>query len=154
LKPKDKKVKGQPKTFVFYVKEPPLSDKPLETNAEIYWRLRELARADQESFWVLAFNSANEEIYHECLFLGGFDSCNVDIKVLFRRLLTVGAHSFVVAHNHPNGKHCPPSKGDIEVTEKIKEVSEIIGIQFLDHIIIGEHGCGSFAQWLQPWKYT
>lgn len=139
----------EPRTFVFYVKESPLTDTPIDTNAEIYWRMRELAKADQESFWVMAFNAANEEIYHECLFLGGLESCNVDIRLLFRRLLAVGAHAFIVVHNHPNGKYSPPSRADIEVTEKIREVSEIVGIQFLDHIIIGDNGCGSFEKWLE-----
>jgi DNA repair protein RadC len=153
LKSKSKKEKGQPKAFLFYVKEAPISAKPIETNLELFLRMEELAKADQESFWVIAFNAAHEEIYHECLFLGGLESCNVDIRLLFRRLLTVGAHAFVVVHNHPNGKHSPPSKGDIEVTEKIREVSEIVGIRFLDHIIIGDNGCGSFEKWLYPWKY-
>lgn len=158
MKTSKKTEKGQGtsklRTYVFYVKESPLADKPIETNVEIYWRMRELAKADQESFWVIAFNAAHEEIYNECLFLGGMESCNVDIRLLFRRLLTVGAHAFVVVHNHPDGNFSQPSKGDIEVTEKIREVSEIIGIRFLDHIIIGENGCGSFEKWLEPWKYT
>jgi DNA repair protein RadC len=50
----------------------------------------------------------------------------------------VDSYKIILVHNHPGGDS-KPSKDDIEVTRRIKEMSEIIGIKLLDHVIIGEN---------------
>ena len=142
---KNERRKMKPKTFVFYVKEAPIAKRQTNCPQVVYERMKDLAKADQESFWVLAFNIRNKEIYHECLFIGGIDQCFIDPRILFKRLLTVGAAVFIIVHNHPTGDCEPPSKEDISITNNIKEISKIIGIQLLDHIIISDDGYFSFA---------
>jgi len=66
------------KTFVFYVREVPLATKKICSSADIYLRMMDLAKADQESFWVIGYNNQNQEIYNECLFIGGINQCNTD----------------------------------------------------------------------------
>lgn len=63
-------------------------------------------------------------------------------REIFIRLLLVGAGGFVLCHNHPSGD-CRPSKADIQVTERIKECADFMGLDLYDHIIIGER-CFSF----------
>ena len=124
--------------FVFYVREIPLSTRGICSSWDIYFRMMDLAKADQESFWVIGYNNQNQEIYNECLFIGGISQCNVDNKILFKRLLMAGASKFIIVHNHPGGK-CKPSKYDKRLTNKIKEGSEILELELLDHIIIAKH---------------
>jgi len=135
----------KPKTFVFYVKEAPLSKKMICSPQDMYKRMKKLVKADQESFWVIGFNKRNQEIYNDCLFIGGVDHCNTDPIILFKRLLVVGACSFIVIHNHPSGAY-NPSKADMDFTNQIKEGSSILSLSFLDHIIISDDGYYSFKE--------
>jgi DNA repair protein RadC len=132
------------KTFTFYVKERAISKKIIESPREVYKRMKNLTKADQESFWVIAFNHSNKEIYHECLFIGGIAQVVVDPIIIFKRLFTIGASSFIVVHNHPGG-NCIPSDNDKSTTDKIKDISKIVGIKLLDHIIISDDGYYSFS---------
>lgn len=136
----------KPKTFVFYVKEAPLSKKQICSPQDIYERMKNLIRSDQESIWVVAFNSQNREIYHDCLFIGGINQCLMDSIILFKRLLVVGASAFIIVHNHPGGNCRPPSKHDISLTNKIKKASEILDLEFFDHIIISDDGYCSLKE--------
>jgi len=107
--------------------------------------MMDLAKADQESFWAIGYNSQNQEVCNECLFIGGVDQCSVDKRILFKRLLMAGASKYMIIHNHPGGD-CKPSKGDIKLTNKIKEGSEILDLELLDHVIIAEHKYCSFKE--------
>lgn len=131
------------KTFTFYVKEMPLSKSPIASSDEVFEQVKSLVQMDQESFWVLGLNSRNRIIYQDCIFIGGIDQCPVDFRILFKRLLTVGAHKFILVHNHPGG-NCEPSKQDKQLTQKLKEASTILQLELLDHIIISDDGYYSF----------
>jgi len=131
---------AETKTFTFYVKERPSSAKSQLTSAKkIFERMKPLVEADQESFWVIGLNSANREIYQDCLFVGGMQQCVVDLRILFKRLLAVGACAFVVVHNHPGGI-CKASVEDINLTTRIKKAADILDLNFLDHVIISDDG--------------
>lgn len=125
----------------FYVKEE--ATIKISDPESIYQEFKDLSHADQESMWVVGLNSANGIILKECLFLGGLNYSIVDPKLLFRRLLKAGCISFIIIHNHPAGS-IKPSEEDNHVTRKIKDISKIIEIAFLDHIIIGEKGYYSY----------
>jgi DNA repair protein RadC len=140
---KNERRKMKPKTFVFYVKEAPLSKKQICSPQDMYERMKDLVKADQETFWVIGFNHLNKEIYNDCLFIGGIDKCMMDNNILFKRLITVGASSFIIVHNHPGGE-CYPSEEDISLTNGIKAGSEILNLNFFDHIIISDNGYYSF----------
>ncbi len=103
-----------------------------------------LADLIHEEFWVLFLNKTNKIITHEKISSGGTDSTIVDLKILFRKALHWKAHHIIVCHNHPSG-NVKPSPQDIELTKKIKEASNLIGIQLLDHIIIANDTFYSFA---------
>jgi DNA repair protein RadC len=133
----------KPKQFVFYVKEEPIHGISAVNSKGFYERMKDLAMADQESFWVIGFNGNGKEIYHECLFIGGINRSDVDCKIIFKRLLTVGAIFFIVVHNHPGGNPLP-SSNDKEVTAQLNRAAKIIGLNFWDHIIIGDGGYFSF----------
>ena len=60
----------------------------------------------------------------------------IDAGAIFREALKAGAEEIIVAHNHPSGD-LTPSKADIAATEKLREAANLLGVKFLDHIILG-----------------
>ena len=131
--------------FVFYVRERSQFATSINNPWEIHYRMVGLAKADQESFWVIGVDNEHREICNECLFIGGMDKCIVDNRILFKRLLMAGASSFIIVHNHPGGK-CKPSKEDIKLTNKIKNGGELLDLELLDHIIISRDLYYSFKK--------
>lgn len=69
---------------------------------------------------------------------GKQNSVTFDIKSILLEAIKTGYNKIILVHNHPSGDS-KPSRDDIEVTEKIREITEIIGIKLLDHIIIGDN---------------
>lgn len=130
------------KTFTYCVKEKPLSKNKIRFGIDIYMRFKPLVQADQESFWVIGLNSRNMEIYQDCLFIGGIAQCAIDPKIIFKRLIAVGASAFIVLHNHPGGE-CSPSEDDMLITNQIERGANFLGLNFLDHLIMADDGCYS-----------
>jgi DNA repair protein RadC len=68
----------------------------------------------------------------------------VDVRLIFKNALEIGATGIVLCHNHPSGT-LKASEADIKITRKIKLAADSLDITILDHIIVGEHGYFSFA---------
>ena len=60
----------------------------------------------------------------------------IDAGAIFRAAFKAGAEEIIVAHNHPSGDPTP-SKADVETTKKLKAASKLVGLAFIDHLIIG-----------------
>lgn len=91
----------------------------------------------EEFLWALCFDTKYHlkgifEISH-----GLMDASLASPREVFQKLCLLGAHSFVLVHNHPSGD-TTPSKEDKKITERFKECGELMNITLLDHIIIGE----------------
>jgi DNA repair protein RadC len=71
---------------------------------------------------------------------GTVNTSLMPIREIFIRALLSGAVSIIIVHNHPSGDPTP-SPQDIQITKKVKEAGEIIGISLQDHIIIGDNNC-------------
>ena len=71
---------------------------------------------------------------------GNANSSIVGVREIFQKALLANAMSIIVMHNHPSGD-CTPSREDIEVTKRIVEAGKIIGVEVLDHIIVGDSYC-------------
>lgn len=76
---------------------------------------------------------------------GTHDSALVGIREIFVRALLCGAADIVIVHNHPGGLS-QPTEEDLQVTKKIQEASELMGILFCDHIIISRDSYFSFRE--------
>lgn len=99
---------------------------------------------EREHFWVIALNSQNKVKFVELISLGSLDTSIVHPREVFRRVIKGGAHSIVLGHNHPSGVN-RPSSADVSLTNKLKEVGQIVGIEVVDHVIIG-HTTFSFKE--------
>ena len=96
-----------------------------------------------EEFKVLLLNNSNVPLGIYTLSKGGITSTGVDLRLLFAVILKSGAVSFITVHNHPSSV-LNPSKPDINIYKKIKELSKIHGLNYLDNLIITPKGKYSF----------
>ncbi len=97
-----------------------------------------------EEFWILYLNNGNKVLQSVQLSKGGMTGTLVDVRLVMRQALEVGAIALVLAHNHPSGT-LKPSQGDREVTQKLKRAAVALDISILDHLIITEKAYFSFA---------
>jgi DNA repair protein RadC len=97
-----------------------------------------------EEFWIIYVNNSNLIISKSQLSKGGITATLVDVRLIFKNALEIGATGIVLCHNHPSGT-LKASDADIKITKKIKLAADSLDITILDHIIVGEHGYFSFA---------
>ena len=93
---------------------------------------------DQEHFLMLVLNGAGQVVGYKLIGSGAQDHVYVDCKIVFRNALLLGAHSIIVAHNHPSGSFVP-SAGDLELTSRLVIAGKVLEIPLLDHCILGPH---------------
>ncbi len=97
-----------------------------------------------EEFWIVFMNGANKVLSTHKLTQGGIQQTIVDVPLLLKMSLERLAQSIAVAHNHPSGQNKPSSE-DENITRRIKQGCDAIGIRLLDHIIVARGKYYSFA---------
>jgi DNA repair protein RadC len=96
----------------------------------------DLTHLHQEHFVVAGLNTKNHVLFKHTVTIGTLNASLVHPRECFRPLIRHAAASCIVAHNHPSS--CTePSREDIEVTKRLTKAGNIIGIEVLDHIIVG-----------------
>ena len=98
----------------------------------------EMSVLSQEHFVVLFLNTKNQVLHKKTIFIGSLNASIVHPREIFREAVKRSAASIICAHNHPSGVPTP-SPEDIDVTTRLMEAGLIIGIDLIDHIIIGDH---------------
>lgn len=93
---------------------------------------------EQEHFRILMLNTKNILINIKDIFIGASDSSVIETRKVFKEALKYNAKNITICHNHPSGDP-NPSKEDVNISLRIKEAGKIIGIDLLDHIIIGDN---------------
>lgn len=99
----------------------------------------------QEYFYCVYVDTKGKYIDKKCLFVGTINSSIVHPREIFKEAYLVSANGIICVHNHPSGD-VTPSKEDINLTKRIKEISIIHGIKLIDHIIVGREGYFSFYE--------
>ncbi|KAF0823695.1 DNA repair protein RadC [Cytobacillus firmus] len=92
----------------------------------------------QEHFVCLYLNTKNQVLHKQTIFIGSLNASIVHPREVFKEAFRRSAASIICIHNHPSGDPTP-SREDIEVTKRLAESGKIIGIDVLDHLIIGEN---------------
>lgn len=100
---------------------------------------------NKEHFMVLLLNTKNRVISVETISIGSLNSSIVHPREIFNPAIRKSAAAIILAHNHPSGDPTP-SREDVEVTKRIVEAGDIIGIKVLDHIIVGDGSYLSFKE--------
>ncbi|SDM42514.1 JAB domain-containing protein [Sediminibacillus halophilus] len=96
-----------------------------------------LGDVDREHFLVICLNTKNQPTSLNVCHIGSLNASIVHPREVFKPAILSNAASIIVGHNHPSGQP-EPSQEDIHVTKRISEAGKIVGIDLLDHIIIGE----------------
>lgn len=131
----------------YYVREDLNRARPTFTSpTEAAAHLRAMyAGMDHETFTVLFLNGRRQLIEIVEMFRGTIDSSAVHPREVVKECLWRGAHSVILAHNHPSGIS-EPSGADIRITTRLKDALRLIDVQVLDHLIIGREGFYSLSQ--------
>ncbi len=112
----------------------------VETSAQAAAFFKESARIAgvQEGFFVLPLDGGGKLLAEPVMVsLGHKDGTTVvDPKEVFKAAFRAGADAIIVAHSHPSG-NLTPSKADLHLTEELKSRAEWLGLEFIDHIILG-----------------
>ncbi|EEL49111.1 RadC family protein [Bacillus cereus] len=102
------------------------------------YMMEEMRFLQQEHFVCLYLNTKNQVMHRQTVFIGSLNASIVHPREVFKEAFRRAAASIICLHNHPSGDPTP-SREDIEVTKRLVNCGRIIGIEILDHIIIGDH---------------
>jgi len=97
-----------------------------------------------EEFWSIYLNNSNKVLQTSQLSKGGITGTLVDVRLVFKTALQLGAVAVILGHNHPSGT-LVPSNADKALTVKLKSAGESLDIKVLDHVIVTENSYFSFA---------
>ncbi len=96
----------------------------------------ELEIIDRELFLVISLNTKNKVLGLNMVSMGTVNTSLVHPREVFKSAILLNASCIVLAHNHPSGE-VTPSKDDIAITERLVDAGTVLGIQVVDHIIVG-----------------
>lgn len=114
-----------------------------ETVADYY--MEDFRHEEQEILMVLLLNSKGKLLGQEVISKGTVNATIISPREIFLCALSYHAVSIILLHNHPSGNPLP-SQEDISLTERVKESGDLLGIELLDHIIIGDQKAVSFRR--------
>ena len=99
--------------------------------------LPEMAHLEREHFVVICLDTRNNVIHKQDLYVGSLNATHIRVAEVFQEPIRRNAAAVIVAHNHPSGDPSP-SREDLNVTKQIREAGEMLGIELLDHLVIGD----------------
>ncbi len=120
----------------------PLLDSPAATHQFLVSRLRDQS---YELFCCLHLDNRHRLIAFDELFRGTIDGASVHPREVVKQALSRNAAAVILAHNHPSGV-AEPSQADELITRRLREALALVDIRVLDHCIVGDNGCLSFAE--------
>ncbi len=113
--------------------------------SDVYRILYDYTDKDQEHFLLLTLDGASKIIEKRVIHIGTLNQSLVHPREIFKPAIIDGAAGIVIAHNHPS-RTLEPSRADIQITQRLKEVAKLVGIELLDHVILTEQGFYSFSE--------
>jgi DNA repair protein RadC len=122
-----------------------LEEAVLRTSADVARALRPLFDGiDREKFIVLLLNAKHIPIGVNTVSVGSLTASIVSPREVFKPAIVGNAAAVLLAHNHPSGDPAP-SPEDIELTKRLRDAGELLGIRVLDHVILGDGKYYSFV---------
>lgn len=125
--------------------EEALNKKKITSSASVFELMQPIiGELPHEEFWIVYLNNSNKVIQKHQLSKGGITGTMVDVRLVLKTALEVGATGIILAHNHPSGT-LKPSEADKQLTTKLSVAAKSLDIKVLDHLIITEKAYFSFA---------
>lgn len=112
---------------------------------DVYREFKELRKAKKEHLCALYLNAQNQIIRKETISIGSLNTTRTHPREILYPAIANLALGFVLVHNHPGGT-LHPSHDDVEFTRVVKKASDLMGIEFYDHVIISEKGFVSLKE--------
>ena len=109
----------------------------LSSSAEVASLFAHLKKEAREVFATIHLDSKNRVLCVETVSVGSLNAAVVHPREVFKTALLYSAAAMILIHNHPSGDPTP-SREDMELTKRLKEGGELLGIRVLDHVIIGD----------------
>jgi UPF0758 protein RBAM_025090 len=129
-----------------YIENNKLSGVILNNSLKIYEYFKDLVgNKKQEYFYTVYVDTKGRYIDKKCLFVGTINNSIVHPREIFKEAYLLSANGIICIHNHPSGDPTP-SKEDVMITKKIKEIAMIHGIRLVDHLIVGVNSYYSFYE--------
>ena len=110
----------------------------IKSPQDVFNLLSRLQFLDREHFIVLGLNTKNQVVFEETISIGSLNSSIVHPRECFKPLIRFSCAATILAHNHPSGDPTPSSE-DLSVTKRLTEAGTILGIEILDHVIVGQN---------------
>lgn len=98
-----------------------------------------LSGADRENFVVLCLDTKNNVNALNTVSVGTLNSSLVHPREVFKAAILANSNAIILIHNHPSGDPTP-SREDLEITKRLVEAGNIMGIEVIDHVVIGDNG--------------
>ena len=125
--------------------EEAIEKKQVTSSSSVFELMQPLiGELSHEEFWIVYLYNSNKVLKKIQLSKGGIIGTLVDVRLVLKAALQIGAVGLILTHNHPSGSLIP-SQADKKITQKLKIASETIDIKVLDHLIITEKAYFSFA---------
>ena len=105
----------------------------------------QLEGLDREQFIIVCLNTKNEPTNISVVSVGSLNKAIVHPREVFKTAILSNAASIMAFHNHPSGE-TTPSQQDIQLTNRLYEAGELLGIKLLDHLIIGDNSFTSLKE--------
>ena len=112
---------------------------------DIYSLLFDYSLEEREHFLLVTLDGASKVINTREIHIGTLNQSLVHPREVFRPAIEDNAAGVVIAHNHPSGT-LEASRADIQITQRLKEVAKLVGIELLDHVILSREGFYSFSE--------
>ena len=112
----------------------------INSPTEVYQAAKQLLalhEEPEEHFCILCLNTKNKIVGVHTISIGSLNASIVHPREVFKAAMLNNANSIICLHNHPSGDP-KPSQEDIKITRRLVEAGEIIGIEVLDHVVIGD----------------
>lgn len=115
----------------------PFVRRKLGSSSDVYVAFRDLCTAaDRESFWTILLDTKHRIVGIEEAAKGSLTCTVVHPREIYKSVLLANAAAVIFVHNHPSGDPTP-SREDLEITRRLREVGELLGVRVLDHVVVG-----------------
>ncbi|MBI2230778.1 MAG: DNA repair protein RadC [Deltaproteobacteria bacterium] len=117
----------------------------LRSSEDVYNHFRDtLGNEKREIFYVVLLDNKNKKLRDVKVSEGSLTASLVHPREVYKPVIRESAAAVIFVHNHPSGDPAP-SQEDIEITRRLKEVGEVMGVRVLDHVVIGHDRYFSFS---------
>ena len=110
----------------------------------VYYMKNFIADSDREMCAILLLDTKNRVNGIHMVSIGSLNAAIVHPREVFKAAILANSAAIAIGHNHPSGESTP-SREDCEITKRLTEAGDILGIRVLDHVVIGQNDYYSFA---------